>query len=99
MITKPGEALIEAFSLIVKFLRRFVASSSGSPHERREEDGDGGEVAHNTDTADQGQQRVAAETRSPANTHYPAIVKRYEASPPQLVICPTDCSWLEASIL
>ena len=56
-----------------------------SPHERREEDGDGGEVTHNADTAHQGQQRVAVETRSPANTNYLAIMKRYEASQPQLV--------------
>ena len=32
---------------------------TSSPHERREEDGDGGEVAHDADTAHQGQQRVA----------------------------------------
>ena len=78
MITKPGEALIEAFSLIVKFLRRFVASSSGSPHERREEDGDGGEVAHDADTAHQGQQRVAGETRSPVTSQH-ALSRHCEA--------------------
>ena len=39
------------------------------------------------------------DTVTSQHTQYPAIIKRYEASQPQLVICPTDCTWLEASIL